>query len=373
MKVLQLVKYYSPSRGGIETVVENIVDGIFPISTDIFFTIYTNSHFRSKKDLLTNKKNCTIIAKKTKYFFKNQPLRFYFKELKTLVSENEIIHLHYPYPNIELALVFMLSIIKHKKMIITWHANIENSRWSFFIPIYNIIINYLLQTSKHIIVTSPSLLDNSKQLQKYNSKVSVIPLSISSKYDYQKLINRQPNKPFKLLFVGKLRKYKGVDILIRSIVNIDVKLTIVGDGAELNALIDLVNYLGVNNKVIFKKALNDLELVQEYIIADLFVLPSINEAEAFGIVQLEAMSFGLPVINTKLNSGVPFVSLHNLTGYTVVPCDVPDLEKAIITIFSSDELYKKFSINAKLRSLKFTNEKMAKSYLNIYNQVLTSN
>lgn len=373
MKVLQLVKYYSPSRGGIETVVENIVDGIFPLSPDTFFTIYTNSHVKSNQDLHTNRKNCAIITKQTKYFIKNQPLRFYFKELRTLVSENEIIHLHYPYPNIELALVFMLSIIKHKKMIITWHANVEKSRWSFFSPIYNFIIKYLLHTSKHIIVTSPSLLDNSKLLQNFISKVSVIPLSISSKYDFDEVINRQPVKPFKLLFVGKLRKYKGVDVLIKSIVDIDVTLTIVGDGAELNALVDLVKNLGLNNKVIFKKALNDLQLAQEYKLADLFVLPSINEAEAFGIVQLEAMSFSLPVINTKLNSGVPFVSLHNLTGYTVPPCDVSELEKAIITIFSSDEIYKTFSSNAKLRSLKFSNEKMAKSYLSLYNKILNSN
>jgi glycosyltransferase involved in cell wall biosynthesis len=372
MKVLQLVKYYSPSKGGVETVVENIVDGISFISNDIFFTIYTNSHVKSNEDLISHVNNYTIITKQTNYFFKNQPLRFYFKELRTLISENEILHLHYPYPNIELALIFMLSKIKQKKMIITWHANIEKSRWSFFSPFYNFIIKYLLKTSSNIIVTSPSLLDNSKSLQNYKSKVSVIPLSISSKYHNQEVISRQPVKPFKLLFVGKLRKYKGVDILIQSIKNIDVKLTIVGDGAELNSLTNLVKDLGLNNKVIFKKGLNDLQLAQEYRVADLFVLPSINEAEAFGVVQLEAMSFGLPVINTKLNSGVPFVSLHNLTGYTVVPCDVSELEKAITTIFSSDEIYKRFSSNAKLRSLKFTNEKMSNSYFNLYNQILTS-
>lgn len=366
MKVLQLVKYYSPSKGGIETVVENIVDGILSISSDIFFTIYTNSHFKSNKDLISKKSNCIIITKKTNYIIKNQPLKFYFSELRTLVSENDIIHLHYPYPNIELALVFLLSKLKQKKMIITWHANIENSRWGFISPIYNLIIKYLLQNSYIVVVTSPSLLDNSKLLLNYKTKVSVIPLSISSTYDSQKALVRRPAKPFKLLFVGNLRKYKGVDVLIKSIINLDVILTIVGDGAELNSLMNLANDLNLNNKICFKRDLSDFQLIEEYKLADLFVLPSINEAEAFGIVQLEAMSFGLPVINTKLDSGVPFVSLDKITGYTVAPNNVSELEQAIVKIISSEEVYNKFSTNAKLRSLEFTNEKMAKSYLSLY-------
>ena len=251
-------------------------------------------------------------------------------------------------------------------MIITWHANIENSRWGFISPIYNLIIKYLLQNSYIIVVTSPSLLDNSKLLLNYKTKVSVIPLSISSTYDSQKALVRRPAKPFKLLFVGKLRKYKGVDVLIKSIKNLDVILTIVGDGAELNSLMNLANDLNLNNKICFKRDLSDFQLIEEYKLADLFVLPSINEAEAFGIVQLEAMSFGLPVINTKLDSGVPFVSLDKITGYTVAPNDVSELEQAIVKIISSEEVYNKFSTNAKLRSFEFTNEKMAKSYLSLY-------
>jgi rhamnosyl/mannosyltransferase len=109
MKVLHLVKYYSPSKGGIETAVGNIVNGVSSIYDDIFFTIYTNSHLKSDKDQLTNKDNFSIITKATRFFLKNQPMKFYFKELRNLIFENDIIHLHYPYPNIELAMIFMLS------------------------------------------------------------------------------------------------------------------------------------------------------------------------------------------------------------------------------------------------------------------------
>jgi glycosyltransferase involved in cell wall biosynthesis len=366
MKVLHLVKYYSPSKGGIETAVGNIVNGVSSIYDDIFFTIYTNSHLKSDKDQLTNKDNFSIITKATRFFLKNQPMKFYFKELRNLIFENDIIHLHYPYPNIELAMIFTLSSLDNKRLIITWHANIEKSRWSFISPIYNYFIRFLLQKSSKIIITSPSLLNNSRLLLKFKEKVTVIPLSISSAFDKIKPYDRKPIKPFKLLYVGKLRKYKGVDVLIRAIKNLDVKLTIVGDGAEFKNLSNLVKFLNINDKIVFKSGLNDSQVMEEYKNTDLFVLPSVNEAEAFGIVQLEAMSFGLPVINTKLNSGVPYVSLDNQTGYTVLPNNVLELENAIIKIFSSPKTYKKFSINSKLRSLEFSNEKMAKSYLSLY-------
>jgi rhamnosyl/mannosyltransferase len=366
MRILQLVKYYYPSKGGIETVVENIVNGIYSISKDVFFTIYTNSHFKSPKDIEICHNNHLIFTKSVNIFFKNQPIIFYFKELRNLILNHDVIHLHYPYPNIELSLIFMLSIFKRKKLIITWHANIEKSRWSFLSSLYNFFIEFILQSTNTIVITSPSLLSNSKLLLKFKSKVVVVPLSISSNFENLELIERKPSKPFNLLFVGRLRKYKGVDVLINSIKNLNVNLIIVGEGAEFFSLTNLVKSLNLTDKVVFKKGLTDLELIDEYKNADLFVLPSINEAEAFGIVQLEAMSFGLPVINTKLNSGVPFVSIDNLTGITVIPNNVEDLIMAIQKISSSLELYESFSKNAFLRSREFSNDKLSLSYFNIY-------
>lgn len=366
MKVLKLVKYYSPSKGGVETVTKNIVSGIIAFNKGFNFTIYTNSHIKNKYDIITKNPDELIITKSINYFFKNQPLKFLFSELKNLIQQNDIIHLHYPYPNIEIALFFLKSNLKKKKFIITWHANVENSRWKVLIPLYSIIINNLLKSADSVVITSPNLLENSKLLLKYKSKVSIIPLSFSPIFKCDFVKDRLPNKPFKLLFVGKLRSYKGVDVLIQSILELDVILTIVGDGPELESLTNLVNYLNIKNKVIFKSQVSNDILLSEYSAADLFVLPSINEAEAFGLVQLEAMSFGLPVINTKLNSGVPFVSINEYTGYTVKPNDISEMRTGISKIFSSQIVYNQFSNNAKKRVLEFTNEKMSKSYYDLY-------
>ena len=100
--------------------------------------------------------------------------------------------------------------------------------------------------------------------------------------------------------------------------------------------------------------------------SDLLVLPPINEAEAFGVVQLEALSYGLPVINTNLRSGVPFVSLNDLTGYTVEPSNSDELKNAIVKVISDTNNYSILSKNAIERSKEFSNEKMVEKYLKVY-------
>jgi SPP1 gp7 family putative phage head morphogenesis protein len=87
----------------------------------------------------------------------------------------------------------------------------------------------------------------------------------------------------------------------------------------------------LNNKVFFVTDADDETVDKFYSTSELFVLPSINEAEAFGIVQLEAMSRGLPVINTNLKSGVPFVSLDCVTVFTVNPMNVVELKNSILS------------------------------------------
>jgi rhamnosyl/mannosyltransferase len=232
--------------------------------------------------------------------------------------------------------------------------------------LYKPIVKNLLNYADYIVVTSPALFENSTILKKYSEKVKVIPLSFSiGSFPYtHKTLNLDSTK--NILFVGKLREYKGVQFLIESIVDLDVRLFIVGDGEYLNELRTMVNKLKINQKVNFiTNASNEL-LDNLYLQTDLFVLPSINEAEAFGIVQLEALARGLPVINTNLNSGVPYVSLDGLTGFTVQPMDSGAIKSSIIRIFSDKDQYEAFSRNAIVRASIFSPEKMTESYNNLF-------
>lgn len=368
MKILQTVKYYFPSKGGMESVVQNIVEGVIESSPDKHFTVYANSHLPSFKRELSGNGNIICIKEFTPFLYKSQPLNFRYHSLKKLILEADVVHHHYPFPNMELALLMNKTALRNKKLIITWHANIKNSRWSWIGKYYNPLVKSLLSMSSKIVVTSPQLLEHSELLKDFRDKVIVIPLSFDPNIsEYRKPKKFPEERRFRLLFVGKLRDYKGLNYLIEAIKGLEVDLTIVGDGEKEVNLKDQVDSLGLNNAVTFLKGISNEALKKVYQTADLFVLPSINEAEAFGVVQLEAMSNALPVINTNLKSGVPFVSLDGVSGITVQPKNSAAIKDAIKEMLTNKKLYEEYSKNALERSKEFSREKMAKSYLDIYN------
>jgi glycosyltransferase involved in cell wall biosynthesis len=368
MRILQTVKYYEPSRGGMESVVKDIVHGVCSAHKEVEFTVYSNHHIPTISKDIRLLDRIKVIKERTPFVFRSQPLNMIYWNLKTIIRENDIIHHHYPFPNMELALLRNKALLNDKKLIITWHANIKNSRWSFIQKYYNPIIRKLLDRADHVIVTSPQLLEASDILGDYRDKVSVIPLSFSTSSGKHDQVGKKLdfNRRKSILFVGKLRSYKGVNYLIKAIVGLDVDLKIVGTGEEELNLKKQVEELNLSSHVQFLKDVNDQQLQSLYKSADLFVLPSINEAEAFGVVQLEAMSNGLPVINTNLKSGVPFVSLHEITGITVEPQDAPAISRAIQKILSDDVLYNKLSGQSVERARSFTREVMADAYYNLY-------
>src|SRR5206468_10970589 len=102
------------------------------------------------------------------------------------------------------------------------------------------------------------------------------------------------------------------------------------------------------------------------------VLPSTETAEAFGMVQLEAMAHGVPVINTSLASGVPSVSIHGETGLTVSPGNVKDLREAIRTLESDEQLRNRFPKNAQERVRLFSHSAVIGQIRSLYADILQS-
>lgn len=352
----------------MESVVQNIVEGLVTLSSENCITVYANSHFSSFKKTIDTKLGVLSIKEITPFLFKSQPLNIIYSSLPKLLQDTDVVHHHYPFPNMELALLRNKKLLKQKKLIITWHANIQNSRWNFIEKYYSPLIKQLLDIAVRVVVTSPQLLEHSNILKDYKNKVSIIPLSFDPSISSLMVPRRFPEeRRFKVLFVGKLREYKGIKYLIEAIQPLHVELKIIGDGENEDALKQLTRELGLEGKVTFAKGLSNDALRDAYEDSDLFVLPSINEAEAFGVVQLEAMSNALPVINTNLKSGVPYVSLDGITGFTVMPKSSEALKEAILKIISDKELYEKFSSNALLRVKEFSRDKLAESYLKLYN------
>ena len=112
----------------------------------------------------------------------------------------------------------------------------------------------------------------------------------------------------------------------------------------------------------------ETELPAYYGACDVFCLSSLQKTEAFGIVQIEAISCGKPVIATNIpESGVSWVNAHGVSGLNVAPGDPEGLARAIKTITESETVYKAYCAGAKQRYLEwFTKERMIEKCLNIY-------
>ncbi len=174
-----------------------------------------------------------------------------------------------------------------------------------------------------------------------------------------------------ILAVGRLVPYKGFDVLIRAMRWVDAKLVLIGTGPLGEDLRKLARSEGVEAKVSMPGRVD--EIASYLAAASLFVLPSLTRAEAFGIVQLEAMATGVPVVNTELDSGVPEVNVHGQTGFTVPPGDPQALASAIQTLLDRQDLRDQFGRAAKERvHSEFTADLMCSRTMRVYEEVLGS-
>jgi rhamnosyl/mannosyltransferase len=170
-----------------------------------------------------------------------------------------------------------------------------------------------------------------------------------------------------VLSVGRLVYYKGLEYLIRAMVDVRGKLVIVGDGPLREKLERLAARLGLAGKVFFAGVIDNAGVLSYHHAAALFVLASVARSEAFGLVQIEAMAAGLPVVNTSLDSGVPLVSVHQQTGLTVPPADPKALAAAINRLLDDSHLRQQFGQAGVLRARQeFSLDTMLQRTLHLY-------
>ncbi|MEG7531783.1 MAG: glycosyltransferase [Hungatella sp.] len=168
--------------------------------------------------------------------------------------------------------------------------------------------------------------------------------------------------------------YKGCDILLAAMTRIpdlDIHLTIVGSGVLETTLKAQTKQAGIQDRVCFAGRVSDEELQAQIEACDVFVFPSVAASEAFGLVQLEAMIYGKPVINTKLPTGVPCVSLDGETGLTVPVGDATSLSEAILWMKNHWNERIKMGENARERvKTQYTEDVMIKRLLQLYKEIV---
>jgi rhamnosyl/mannosyltransferase len=173
-----------------------------------------------------------------------------------------------------------------------------------------------------------------------------------------------------LLFVGWLRYYKGLDYLLDAMRHIDATLLVVGDGPMAEAWRELARNWGLQERVHFVGQVPDEELPAYYGAADLFVLPASHRSEAFGVVQLEAMAAGKPVVSTDLGTGTSFVNQDGMTGFVVAPRDAPALAGAINRLLEDPERRRSMGEAGRRRVLEhFTIGQMVDGVIGVYEEI----
>jgi rhamnosyl/mannosyltransferase len=369
VKVLQVSKLYYPWIGGVEKVVQDIAEGLKDkIDVEV---LACQARGIGKREIINGIK-VTKTSSVGMLFSMPLSLTFPF-HLARKIREVDLLHFHTPFP---LGVLSQLMVGgKNKKIVVSYHSDVVRQIWA--LGFYKPLLTRFLERADKILVTSRNLLNSSEHLKPFLDKCEIVPISIDVlKFTTGNVVAPKskkiliPKDEKIILFVGRLNYYKGVEYLIAAMLDVRAKLIIVGEGQLKNELESMVKNLKFDNKIFFLGKQSDAELRYWYKNCDVFVLPSVERSEAFGIVQLEAMAFKKPVINTDLPTGVPFVSKHGQTGLTVPPRDSDALSKAINRLLDNDDLRLRFGENAYARvKEKFSLDKMIDSIHTAYSSI----
>jgi rhamnosyl/mannosyltransferase len=218
------------------------------------------------------------------------------------------------------------------RLIVWFHSEVVRPSWRYRL-FYRPFLDFALSRASKIIVASPTLAASTPQLRAWQEKCVVIPYGLdldacAGAGAHVPPSERPRGRPI-VLFVGRLVPYKGAAVLLEATRGLDADVMLVGDGPERAALEARARALGVADRVTFLGNVGNEQLCALYSACDLFVLPSITRQEAFGLVQIEAMARGKPVISTDLGTGVSWVNQHGETGLVVAPGNAPALHAAI--------------------------------------------
>jgi rhamnosyl/mannosyltransferase len=246
---------------------------------------------------------------------------------------------------------------------------------------YEPVARPVYRRAARFVVSSPALAEQAAGLAPYRDKVEVVPFGIDPAAwaltpdlaARAEAIRAGVNGHPLLLFAGRMVPYKGVDVLLRSLRDVPARAVLAGDGPRRAEWEALAGALGVADRVTFPGEVPDAELAALFHACDLFVLPSVTKAEAFGFVQIEAMACGKPVVSTRVPSGVPWVNLHERTGLTVPPGDASALTAALLRLCGDAELRARFGAAGRRRVLdEFTIARMADRIVEVYGRALAA-
>ena len=369
MRVLHVYRTYFPeTQGGLEEVIRQISLNTKRLGTES--RILTLSEAPSNQPIA--RPEITVYQTKKHAEIASCSISLNaIKQFRELVEWADIVHYHFPWPFAD-CLHLWCSV--NKPTVLTYHSDIVRQR--LLKIVYGPVMHRFLGQIDKIVCTSPNYFATSETLTKYQDKVEVIPIGLDrdayTSVEDRRVVNAsQIIKPY-FLFVGVLRYYKGLHILLDAIKDAPYQVIIVGSGPTEKELKQQAAELELTN-VLFTGHVSDQEKVRLIKSSRGVVFPSYLRAEAFGVTLLEGAMFGRPLISTEVGSGTTHVNVHNKTGLVVAPGSAKALRKALDYLFENKAEAEEMGRQAEQRYQQlFTGQQMGDRYFEVYQELAKS-
>jgi O-antigen biosynthesis rhamnosyltransferase len=368
MRVLHFYKTTTPDTvGGVEQVIDQIARSATKLGVSIdTLSLTPNSLPRTVEfnGYLAHRARLDLQIASTG-FSMSSILRF-----AQLAKSADVIHYHFPWPFMDM--VHFLTMVK-KPTVVTYHSDII--RQKNLLKIYRPLMWKFLEDVSRIVATSSNYLLTSEVLARYKHKTIVIPIGLD-KVTYplpcrERLAywrERLDSKFF--LFVGAIRYYKGLHILMEAAHGTDYPIVIVGSGPIEEEIKAKAVKLKLRN-IHFLGQLPDDEKVVLLKLSYCVLFPSHLRSEAFGISLLEGAMYGKPMISSEIGTGTTFINVVNETGLVVPPSDPVALRQAMQFLWEHPEKAVEMGRKAEARYWKyFTADQMGRSYVDLYRELV---
>lgn len=368
MRVLHFYKTAFPdTMGGIEQVINQIARGAsrLGVSTDVLsltpqraprtITMDGYQAHRARMDLQLASTGFSVSG---------------FWRFVELAKAADLIHYHFPWPFMDL--VHFAARVK-RPTVVTYHSDII--RQKNLLRLYRPLMWRFLGDVDHIVATSPNYLATSDVLARYRDKTSVIPIGLDRATYPAASVTRLSYWRDRLgcrffLFVGVIRYYKGLHILIEAARGSDYPIVIVGAGPIEAELRQQAARYGLRN-VHFLGHLSDEDKVALLTLCHCVLFPSHLRSEAFGVSLLEGAMYGKPMISSEIGTGTSFINIADETGLVVPPADPVALRQAMDHLWEHPVQAAEMGRRAQARySQFFTADRMVRAYVDLYRDLL---
>jgi glycosyltransferase involved in cell wall biosynthesis len=333
MKILQIGKYYPPVKGGMESVLRDLCEGLLDAGHEVT-ALVANLGSEDVHERLAGRGE--LVRCGTTGVLASQPLTLsLLHHLRRVLCQEQpdVVQIHVPNPLGAACLLALKDSCPEHTVVTVWHhADVARQRVGRHLV--RPLSRALLKMCDGVCVSSDALKASSTELAPCRDDVATIPFGL----DPERWNIQRNSAGEELLFVGRLVYYKGLDLLLDAMKQVpDARLTIVGDGPLREHLADRIRIENLADRITLAGEVSDDEVKTLFSHARALVLPSDHSSETFGVVQLEAMAARLPVLSTSLGTGVAGVNVHETTGLQVPPGDGAALAAAITRIINEPE------------------------------------